>query len=880
MTRFAGPACSKEESNLRSCPSCPYAGPRCGSRGNPKSPIVFVAEAPGIEEVRHGLPLIGPSGDVFWNTFPLEEQLKEWGLSQNDFLILNACQCLPPRKKNDARANNIAIMRAWQACKPRLIQQIEEHPRKLIVAMGNHANWCLSGNTTTKITQIRGAPYSSSLSELGILPTLHPAALLRGTGNFRQYRADIEYALDLVRGFPKKKPVDTYFLVCDTPVKVLNAVRRLIKKPRWFNDIETTGFNRFRDEVLCWGVAYDPRLVYIIPGAVSPQKAVELGAHPSWMDGAPSMIPYFIQCIRRYAGRMTWHNGKFDISFTRREGDEHKVNDDTMLLSYCHDESGGIHDLEQVASDLLGTEDHKWILKQWTPKRSDSYCKVPRQVLYNYLAFDVADTAGIFPILHRRIDEDSKLKKLYSELLIPFSESAYWIEHSGMAASEFAVQRQQIRLQKELDRTIEIVQEEVRKVGVEGYVSPSSPQQIAHILFDVLKLKNQDGTLPERSTRKEILEKLPQIPIVKAQREFKKAQKQKSTYADTILTAIEPHDGRVHPTLMIHGTRTGRLAHKIIANIPRDKRIRGMYAISVPFQEKVLQFPPALLQRHGYSLSNVTQSNPNRIYIKADLDQAELRVLAAMSADPELCAIYLSNTRKLHREVANDIWGSPGTNEGKKGGEFKWGNEEYMRAKALNFGIIYGRQEFSIADEFGIPVKEAQGYIDYWKNKFPVAWKFLLDCRSAPLRNQTIVTPFGRKKRHWIVTRENLQALQNEASNFPEQSIASDIVLEATNKLTPILRSRGVNIVFLVHDELIAEAPDDLGTISWARSQITDALEQAPKTWGITRVPFKADTSIGRRWGIYRQTDKASKWHEYLRSRIHLVTDAEFTEVA
>lgn len=881
MTYLAGPPCSIENSDLRVCPGCPYSGPKCGSRGRLDSPIVFVSEAPGTQEIRHKLPFVGPSGEVFWNTLPLEETLQEWGFSKGDFLILNSCQCLPPRKKNDARTTTENIKKAWRVCRTRLIEQIQAYPRKLIVTCGNHGTWAVTNNDRTKITQIRGQLYESPLSELGILPTLHPAALLRGTGNYRQFRMDIAYAIDLLRGLPKKTPVQPQFIVCDTPRKVELAIRRLIKKPVLDCDIETTGFNRFSDDILAVGISYDPRLVFIFPGAAQREKWDDLQADISWRDGAPSMIPHLSPLYKRYRGKFCWHNGKFDVSFLRKDGLPARVDEDTMIMSYVLDESRGIHDLEQVSGDLIGAPDYKYMVKQWVPRRKDSYARIPRDVLYHYLALDVGNTSQIRPLLRRRISEDPKLEKLYTQLLIPFSETAYYIEQAGMPVSQFAVQRQQKRLQREIERTVSTIQKEALDQGVEGYVNPASPQQMNWILFDVFGLKDKIPKGMQRSTRKEVLEKLPQIPIVKAQREFRKAQKSKGTYADTILSSIEPTTGRVHPTLLLHGTRTGRLAHKIVANIPRDKRIRGMYAISVPQQRLVDGLPPGILQRHGYYITRTNQQRApgGRIYIKADLDQAELRALAALSGDPELCAIYRDNKRKLHREVANGIFGTPGDSEApNKGTLLKWANEEYMKVKTLNFGIIYGRQAPSIAEAFNMHVKEAEGYVDYWKQRFPVAWNFLLNCRAAPRRNQTIVTPFGRKKRHWIITRENIHSLENEASNFPEQSVASDIVLEASNKLSAKLRERNVHIVFLVHDELIAEAPDDLATISWARQEIVKELEQAPRTWGITRVPFIADTSIGRRWGIYRHIDREGQWDNYIKSKLDEAIDVEFEE--
>jgi uracil-DNA glycosylase family 4 len=872
------------------------------------APIVFVGEAPGQEEIRPGqrLPLIGPSGEVFWGTFPPLQTLRDEGMDPNGFLILNAAQCRPPRTKNQQK--NIAnVKRAMVTCRDRLLEQVARHPRKLVVAMGNFALWSLTGNMNYKITQVRGQPIPSPLAEHGILPVVHPAGIMRGTGNYRQYKMDMNYALDILRGHPLKSPVKTFYLVCDTPDRVRRAIKKLVKAPVIDCDIETTGFNPRVDDILALGMSKDPRLVYIFPGAIrSIDRMIELQAHETWMDGQPSMIPYLRGFFRKYRGHMKfsaagkpigkgklcWHNGKFDISFMRAPGSglededlsigqeaEVAVDEDTMLMSYVLDENRGIHDLEQVASDLLGAPDYKFIIKQWVPRKKDSYCKIPRTILYNYLALDVGSTGGIRDIMRRRVREDPVQEKLYQHLL-RFSETAYWIERRGMPGNRFALERQQRRLQKVLDESIAVVQEEAEKLGVDKYINPGSPQQMAWIFFDVLKYDIPEGH--ERSTQKEVVAKLPQSPIVKAYRAFKVAQKAKGTYADALLRAIDPVTGRIHPGLLIHGTRTGRLSHKVVANIPRDKRLRGMFAFEVPQQSRILELPKPYLITKGFSGEPAViggMARGGRLFLKADLDQAELRVLAAMSGDPELCAIYLSNTRKLHREVACEIWGSPGTTEGKKSGEFKWGNEEYMRAKALNFGIIYGREEFSIAIEFGIPVGEAKGYIDMWKNKFPVAWKFIEDCRKKPLEMKTMVTPFGRKKRHWIVTRENVHGLQNEAANFPEQSIANDIVLEASNQLAVPFRKLDVHTVFLVHDEILLDVPDDIGVVREARHMVAEALEQAPKTWGITRVPFKADTSVGRRWGVYRGTDRKGAWNEYLQSKIHLVTDAEYTEL-
>jgi DNA polymerase I-like protein with 3'-5' exonuclease and polymerase domains len=165
----------------------------------------------------------------------------------------------------------------------------------------------------------------------------------------------------------------------------------------------------------------------------------------------------------------------------------------------------------------------------------------------------------------------------------------------------------------------------------------------------------------------------------------------------------------------------------------------------------------------------------------------------------------------------------------------------------------------------------AAAFINMWAERSPKAWGFIERCRSAARKGSTLITPFGRKKRHQIVTRENIHSLQNEASNFPHQSIASDLTLDSAITAGPILRERDCWIVILMHDEILTEVPDDPESIEWARKTITDIMQATPAKWGITQIPFVAETEVGKRWGIYRKPDKGGKWAEYLRSKVHLV---------
>lgn len=813
-----------QEKCLTPCATCPYGGPRVGSRGNPQAPIVVVAEGPGTQELKVGIPLYGPSGHVFWTT--IKEALKANGFHPDeDVYVLNAMQCLPPRIKNDAAKNTALLAKGAAACRPRLMSLIEKHPRKLIVALGNHALRTITGNYGYKITQVRGKPLTLQLSKDGlpwnssVLPVVHPAAILRGTGNYRQFKMDLNYAVELAAGKSPKLPIvpelqnsiawkDSHYeypgenyILCRTEKDVWACIRELFHAPVIAGDVETTGFNRFTDKLMCIGLAANPRRVHVVP---------------------EKYIPLLGFLFRYSEARFVWHNGKFDIGFLRPvEGcGKARVDDDTMLLSYALDEGSGIHDLEQVSGDLIGAPDYKDMLKPYLPKKSTSWAVIPKPVLYRYLAFDVSNTLQIYQIMHDWVMRDRHLAKLYTEVLMPSSEMLYHIEMYGIGICQNRVDNNARRLQKEIDDAVLKLNRVCRKLGTDA-INPDSPQQVAKLWFDVAKIR--PPRLGSRSTDKEVMDKLPKHPAVDAVRAYRKAAKAKSTYVDSIAKNLQP-DGRIHATYLIHGTRTGRLSSRKpnMQNIPRDKRIRGMF-----------------------------YAGKGRVFIKADLNQAELRSLACLSGDEFLCEIYVpGGKRSLHKETAADRSFFP---NGWDGGKTTAGDEQLMRAKAVNFGIVYGREAPSLSEEFDVPTHESQRWIDAWFKRSPKAKKFIDSCKAVPLKGKTLLTPFGRKKRHHIVTQENLHALQNEASNFPHQSIASDINLLGAIRARPLLRRIGFFLVNVVHDEVMAEGPDVPELIAKAKQILISCLEGVAQEYGMTRIPFKAEADIGRRWSIYRK---------------------------
>lgn len=824
---------------LTRCEHCPHGNTRLvGSRGPIDSPFVIVGEGPGSQEVIKGLPFVGPSGKVL-----------EHGLAQNpdcpEPFITNATICFPGHVK---KKDKDKIGQATQCCQKRLLAEVSAYPRKVILALGNAALWGLTGNFGSRITQVRGQIFPSPLAEHGIVASVHPSYLLRGGGSYRQYLADVDYAQGFLQGKDLRKFVipKLHVVTSEQEINILaREFRGLPPGTPIAGDSETggwDGFDHLRDRILCAGFCFDSGLVYVIPEDLIPSTQV-------LFDNECDFI---------------WHNGKFDAKFfraPRASVRNVRVTHDTMLLSYALDETKGIHNLEQVCSDILGMPDWKFMIqkyldgakanKQWSPKPQKmgpdgklkpgtvTYECIPKPVLYDYMSRDISGCLQVFPTLRRHVLQDRHLEKLYTRLLMPASDYLIEVEENGMMLDPEQVDKNSERLLEQ----IAIHTAEFNRILVSAGGQPvnlNSPMQLAGALYDVFKFPGKG-----RSTDIKALNNLPDHPAVTALKRNRKVQKAESTYVRPARSWIGA-DGRVHTTYKINGTATGRLASEDpnLLNIPRDPLLRGQFVAA-----------------------------PGCIFLEVDVNQAELRVLAELSGDPELTRIYTTKGLSIHDEMTKEIFGDINeyTND-----QFqlmvnkfnvhnfpeKLYDEQKMRAKNVNFGIPYGITPFGLAEQIDVSAREAGTYLDKWNRRFAGAALFIRKCREAPLKGQTIVTFFGRKKRFGAVSREKINDLQNEASNFPMQSIASDIVLDTGIYMRPIANKLGARIVNTVYDSILYELPLNRPLIEDIAHQTQEKMRQTAIDWGMKRIPIQGDAKLGVRWGSLTEIGKFWKQHE------------------
>lgn len=777
------------------CDNCFFGGKQISSRGPVDSPFVIIGESPGLAEISQGKPFMGSNYKM------IEDSLTQAGCDVEPYVAL-ALNCFP--KVKDPKK----LSQATKICSSRLHAELTKHPRKVILAFGNAALWAATGNYDLKITKERGKLFPSEFAEIGVVACMHPAFLMRGGGSWDHFKKDINYAVSLLKGGDIKKPVTTSYKVIEMgqQVKEFSNTLKALGKTPVAADIETGGFDFMHDRVLGIGISWDPSIVYIIPeGLIIPEV-------------------FENRC------KWIWHNGKFDIKFLWHIGcKEARVDHDTMLMSYALNEKRGIHDLEQVASDWLGAPSYKNMLDPYLKNKKSSYADIPKDVLYKYLAFDVSNTLQLYSRMYPQICKDVSTKKCYDNIFIPASNYLARVENNGMYVDIDWVNNNKQTIGGDAlkyEQTLNTIAQEIMGRNI----NPRSPLQLKKFLYGFLKLGHID-----QSTDEDTLGTLPDHPAVVALKAYRKVHKGLSTYVKPALELLNPSTKRIHTTYLIHGTVTGRLASRNpnMQNIPRNPILRGQYIAA-----------------------------PDNVFIECDLNQAELRSLACLSGDKNLCDIYTTEGKSIHDEVRDQLFGIPSEWSEEQTsryyerfnvpeGELKrLRDEQKMIAKNVNFGIVYGITPFGLKDQTGAPVHECEQYINAWFNRFPDAKRFIDRCKDAAAKGQTISTVFGRKKRMGVVTQDRLRDLQNEASNFPHQSIASDITLLTGIRIEHILWERwGAFIVNTVHDSILIEVKDTPQNIIDVKEYVCSELAETPRIWGLNRVPFKADAKVGKRWG-------------------------------
>lgn len=860
------------------CPDarCEHCGlsaqPFVPSYGPEQADVILVGEGPGAWEVKEKQPFRGDAGEV------LNRVLHHVGIEREQCFITNVVMCRPPGNRKP-EGSEIA------ACNPRLVSEIKSRRPKLVVLMGNVAISGVLGISNPKVTSMRGRIHWSEALQTHYIATFHPAALLYAPMNFPDFINDMMKVRATYRVLTPgqdflPKPVKVS-VVNNVPM-ALKAIDFLRQQPKLSSDIETSGFiyfDTYELKVLVKGQ---------VPQLVRRQADDVLAISFSWCDDRAIVFAEEIlqnQAVKwglysLYARKdifFLWHNGKFDIKFIRaRLGLPARVDGDTMLKHYLTDERRGTHGLKDLASEFCDAPDWEAVIKQYLPNKKSSYRCIPKDILYNYAGYDTAYTWRLDPLLDVRMaDEDNWAithgynrgpSWAYQNLLIPAANVFTDIESTGIGINvelnrklEKDLRRESVQLG---DKMVSLAQEYVdnakpRLVAFQtnesqrlihgitpeelqkrlnafesiqaGIFNPRSPVQVQVVLYDMLDLPipNRGKDKGKRTTNKKWLEYLKNSnphPFIDALLEHRKVSKLLSTYVDGIAERVHivVEDGVerwiYHPDYRLHGTVTGRLAEPVIVLIPRKQGgIKKMFM----------------------------STQPGWVIVQADYSQAELRTLAVYSGDEFLRQVYFSG-RDLHDEMSIKIFGAD------------FNSEQRVKAKTVNFGIPYGREEYSIAMDFGIPVAEAKAMINGWFTAAPKAKQWIDEQHARAKAGIPSVTPLGRIRRFGLITDVNWHDVQKQAVNFPIQSAASDMTLLSMIRLHGDPEFRKLcKITHFVHDSIVVQCP--IENVRAVSAMMKAVMESVPSEYLKTDLPFKADFEVGPNWGTLT---KLGKWLE------------------
>ena len=469
---------------------------------------------------------------------------------------------------------------------------------------------------------------------------------------------------------------------------------------------------------------------------------------------------------------------------------------DTLLAAYLLEPIASEYTLPSLSSQYLGRH------VEWEEKgHRDSEA---------YACWSAGTATALYDPLVTLL-QDKGLDELFAGIEIPLAEVLACMENNGIT-----VDRETLRfMSEEMAGAITRLLDEIyRSAGEEFNVN--STKQLGVVLFDKLKLPVMKKTKTGYSTDAEVLEKLAgQHAIIDALLSYRMLTKLKSTYLDGMEDLIRTETGRIHTTFNQTVTATGRLSSSEpnLQNIPiRTEAGRRIRKLFVPGS--------------GYDY-----------ILSADYSQIELRILAHISGDSGMQEAFIAN-QDIHTRTAAEVFGVP---MGKVTSEMR------SRAKAVNFGIVYGISDYGLSRDIGVSRKEAGMYMDSYFARYPGVRSFMEDIVVEARQQGYVTTLFGRRRFLPDINSSNFNLrsfAERTALNTPIQGTAADVIKKAMVEVQHGLEREGLRsrLLLQVHDELVLEVPaDELEVVS---ALVKNAMEQAV----ILNVPLTADVKAGRNW--------------------------------
>lgn len=564
-------------------------------------------------------------------------------------------------------------------------------------------------------------------------------------------------------------------------------------------DVETTKLKPVEAEIVGIGFAFKPKEAYYVPlnGDLDAELVLE------------ELRPYLTSEKISFFG----HNIKYDLHvFENHDITIATIGFDTMLASYLLEPQSNRHNLDALTLEHFGYVKTSIKSLIGTGKNERSMSDVALEDVSDYCCEDVDFTFRLKELFQKELDKRN-LRKLLDEIELPLIPILVSMERHGIYLDVARLKSKS----KELTEKIKELESEIHKLAKEKF-NLNSPKQLSAILYTKLELKRppkKRGT--SLATGAEILLALKdEHPIIPKILEYRQLEKLRSTYVDSLPKQVSKKTGKIHCSFNQSVTATGRLSctDPNLQNIPvrstEGRRIREA-------------FHP---EKRGYS------------FLSADYSQIELRILAHLSEDPALVKAFKAD-QDIHAVTASEIYDVSLD---------KVTKEMRHKAKAVNFGLIYGQSAFGLSQELGISHKEATDFIKKYFESYPKVKEFLDECKKEAHKKGMAVTMTGRQRPLPELKSKNpvhRAAAERLAVNTPFQGAQADIIKMAMIAVDDALYKKGneAALILQIHDELVFEVPDS--DLEELEKIVKKEMEGIIKL----KVPLIVDISIGKNWG-------------------------------
>lgn len=608
---------------------------------------------------------------------------------------------------------------------------------------------------------------------------------------------------------PAKAPapaMDTDYQTILTEAQLSEWVERLAQAPYFAFDTETTSLNYRDARVVGVSFAVEPGQAAYVPFGHDYLDAPEQLSEATVL-GALKPLLEDEQLIK------LGQNLKYDANVLKNHGIELKgIGLDTMLESYVLNSVQTRHDMDSMAAFYLNHHTISFESIAGKGAKQLTFNQIPLEQAGPYAAEDADITLRLHHHLAPKLAAEPELQQVFSDIEMPLVPILAQMEYTGVRIDSglLAIQSEEIAKRlKELELEAFELAGEPFNLG--------SPKQLGEILFNKLELpvlKKTPKGAP--STAEEVLQELAlDYPLPKLLMEYRGLSKLKSTYTDKLPQMVNEHSGRIHTSYHQANTATGRLSSSDpnLQNIPirtaEGRRIRQ-----------------AFVAASGYKL------------VAADYSQIELRIMAHLSRDKGLLDAFAQGL-DIHKATAAEVFGVALD---------QVTTEQRRRAKAINFGLIYGMSAFGLSRQLGISRAESQTYMDIYFERYPGVLRYMEDTRTLAADKGYVATLFGRRLYLPEINAKNgarRKGAERAAINAPMQGTAADIIKKAMIKVAGWLEQQQadeVQMLMQVHDELVFEIRED--KVAAFKEQIRDLMEQAASL----DVPLLVEVGEGNNW--------------------------------